>query len=84
MRVLVRTKRINDCLDDIEVVNAKTGEPIEGVTSLSFFWGLVGQILTLRMADFDIDIDHEVQILSRKDLVACGNNTLGCEGADYS
>ena len=49
MKVLVRTKLVSD----IEVVNAETGEPMQGVTSLSFSINPDSSYLMLRLHDVD-------------------------------
>ena len=63
MRVLVRTTGINNkgYPDDVEVVDVETGEQLQGVTSLSFLAGPAGSTLTIKLHDFDVDLNHEVK-----------------------
>lgn len=74
MRVLVRNCG-NPNYHDIEVVNAETEERITGVTSLSFSADAAkGNHLVLRLADFDVDIDQEAQVLSAENLTPRSND----------
>ena len=87
MRVLVRTKPVGENPDGphvVEVVDAETGEQIEGVTSLWFSANAKGNHLALVLADYDIDIDHDAQVLSEKDLESSVKMGSGCEGIDYA
>jgi len=59
----------------IELVNAETGERIEGVTSLSMHCTPEsGTNLTIWMHDIDCDIEHEAYIHTGKNLVPRGTD----------